>query len=1795
MNRIFRLVWSQVTQAWVAVPEVSRGRGKSTRSKLIGATALSLLGSLNAHAGPTGAQVTSGAGAVTQSGSTTTITQSSQNLSLSWKSFNVGTTETINFVQPSATAIAVNRIYDTNGSQILGRMNANGQVFLINPNGVLFGAGAQINVGGLVASTLDLNDASLNSNSRSFGGTGAGSVVNLGSINATGASGTGGFVALLGNSVSNQGSISAPQGTVALGAGSAVTLTFQSSSLVKLQIDQSVLNSQSANGGVIHASGGLVLMSAGAQDALLASVVNNTGVIEARTVENHAGTIVLLGGMAAGTVNVAGTLDASAPSGGNGGNGGNGGFIETSAAHVKVADTARITTAATAGKTGTWLIDPTDFTIAATGGDMTGAALGASLASNSVTVLSTSGNTAATGAHGDIFVNDAVSWSANTSLTLNAYRNININQAISASTGSLALQYGQGAAALNNTAVYNVNAAVNLSAGQNFSTTLGSDGTAKAFTVINSLGAAASASTTDLQGISGNVAGNYALGSNISAAGTSAWNANTGFTPIAGFTGTLDGLGHSISNLVINRAGVASVGLIGTAGAGAVVQNIGLIGGYTAGGAGTGALVGSGGTSTVINSYATGNVTGAASTGGLVGTMTSGNISNSYATGNVNNGVAASVGGLLGSGTTGNISNSYATGSVTGGAGAGGLVGAITSGNVSNSYASGAVSGGAGSGGLVGTITTGNITNTYATGSVKGNAGTGGLVGVGTTGVITNSYATGLITGIGAGRGGLIGSTSASHVGSFWDVTGTGMATSTGGTGVGMTTAQLKTQANFSSSTSANGSNNPAWDMSNTWIMYDGLSMPLLRSFLTPLTVSANNVSKTYDGASYSGNSGVSYSSGNAPTSNVVGTLTYGGNALGSSNAGSYVINLSGLYSNQQGYLINYAPGTLSVAPAPVSISGVRAYDGTNALAASIFSLSGVVRGQDLTFTGTGSMADQNVGIGKAVSLDTLALRNGNTGLSSNYTLVGGSDLVRINAAALTISAGNISKTYDGTLAASGTGNVTSGTLFGTDTLSTSGLSFTDKNVGNDNKTVTANGVSVLDGNSGANYKVTYVSNTSSSIDARALNVVAQANDKVYDGKTTATVALSDDRVAGDVLTLSLKPSLTGSATSGTYISITDANGASTQIVSGSSGANFADKNAAAGKTVFVVGIQVQGKDAGNYTANATALSTASVTPKALTVVATGQNKVYDGSSTDAVILSSSDIVRGDYILLKGSGAFTDANAGTAKAVNVAGITVTSGDANNYSLVNTTASTSANITPKIITVVASGSNKEYDGSTNDSVTLSSSGVLQQDLSNLQLTGAGAFSNKNVGAGKVVAVSNISVGGSQAGNYQVKNTTATAYATVTAKNLVVTASGNNKTYDGSTTDSVILGSNGVVSGDTVNFASSSAVFGDKNVGTAKTVTVSGISLSGTDAKNYSTNASASSTANITAKGLTVLAVGQNKVYDGSTADAVTLSSSGVVKGDNVLLAGSGAFADANAGTAKTVSVTGIGLSGSDAGNYSLNSTSASSSANITPKIITVTALGTDKTYDGNTSDTVNLSSSGVLTQDLSNLQFSAASAFTNKNVGVGKAVTVSNISASGSMAGNYKLSNSSTTAYATVTAKNITVAAAGNDKVYDGLTTDAVTLSSTDVVSGDTVKFTSSSAVFDNKNVGTGKVVTVNGISLSGKDAGNYSYNASAVTSGSGNANITAKNITVTATGSNKAFDGGTNAAVTLQTSGMVAGDALSLTSASATFASSAVGTGKVVSVAGVSALGADAANYNILNPTLTTKASITAK
>jgi hypothetical protein len=290
--------------------------------------------------------------------------------------------------------------------------------------------------------------------------------------------------------------------------------------------------------------------------------------------------------------------------------------------------------------------------------------------------------------------------------------------------------------------------------------------------------------------------------------------------------------------------------------------------------------------------------------------------------------------------------------------------------------------------------------------------------------------------------------------------------------------------------------------------------------------------------------------------------------------------------------------------------------------------------------------------------------------------------------------------------------------------------------------------------------------------------------------------------------------------------------------------------------------------------------------------------------------------------------------------VGVTGISISGLDAGNYHLVNATATTTADITARGLTVSAHGVNKTYDGTTAATVTLSDDRVSGDTLTD-NYTSA-SFGDKNVGAAKPVGVSGISISGSDAGNYHQLNTTATATADIAARGLTVSAHGINKTYDGTAAATVTLSDNGVP-GDAVSDSYTTALFADKNVAIGKNVTVSGISISGADAGNYKLmSTTASTTANITARGLTVSAHGVNKVYDGATTATVTLTDDRVA-GDSVSDSYAiASFADKHVGIAKPVSVNGIAISGTDAGNYILSNTTATTTASITARPVAVSA-------------------------------------------------------------------------------------------------------------------------------------------------------------------------------------------------------------------------------------------------------------
>ncbi|MHC1711148.1 MAG: filamentous hemagglutinin N-terminal domain-containing protein [Solidesulfovibrio sp.] len=402
---------------------LSGTRGSSWKNFIIFLMIFAIACPLQAMAAPYGGQVTSGNASISQSGTVTNINQSTNKATINWLGFSIAANETVNFNQPSALAMTLNRVIGNEKSIIAGALNANGKVYLINANGIVFSKTASVNVGGLVASTLDITDDDFNKGKFVFQGNGqSGQVINMGTIKATGDGTTGGYVALLGDQVKNEGVIIAERGTVSLNGAQKVTLNFNGDSLASVSLDQGALNALVENKGAIIADGGKVILTAKAASDLVASQVNVSGIVQAQTLADLTGGSIEVNAHG-GTATIDGTLDASAPNGGDGGN------IETSGKTVKIADSAKITTKAAKGKTGTWLIDPVDFTIAASGGDITGTTLSRLLAYNNEYIKSSDGTS---GSGGNIYVNDTVSWDAATTLTLDAVNNIYVNSPITA-------------------------------------------------------------------------------------------------------------------------------------------------------------------------------------------------------------------------------------------------------------------------------------------------------------------------------------------------------------------------------------------------------------------------------------------------------------------------------------------------------------------------------------------------------------------------------------------------------------------------------------------------------------------------------------------------------------------------------------------------------------------------------------------------------------------------------------------------------------------------------------------------------------------------------------------------------------------------------------------------------------------------------------------------------------------------------------------------------------------------------------------------------------------------------------------------------------------------------------------------------------------------------------------------------------------------------------------------------------------------------------------------------------------
>ncbi len=1835
MNRVYRLVWSTVHHLWIAVSELCSSAGRAASSSpqstvLLVASAIAT----GAFAAPTGGQVVSGDATISQTGntgqSTTTINQTSQLAKLHWQSFNVGSGETVNFVQPSSTALAVNRILDTQGSQIMGRLNANGQVWLINPNGVLFGKGAQINVGGLVASTLDVQGAG--STTPVFSGNSSASVENQGSLQSA----HGGYVALIAHKVNNQGGIHTPGGSAVLGAGSTVRLQMTGNRLLAVEVQQNQLDALAANAGLIQADGGQVLMSAGARDSLLASAVNNTGIVQARTIGTQAGKIMLLGGMAAGTTQVSGTLDASAP------NGGDGGFIETSAAKVNVSEQAVVTTLAPQGQTGTWLIDPKDFEV----NSSNVSALSTALRANNLTIhtenTGTNSNTDIYGSGadslGNIYINVPLTVTTNYKLTLSAYKDIYINEPVTLSTRSggaapkLILKYGQGSGngtIGGTTSDYYINAPVTLPAGVgNFQTQIGTGGTLDQFFVITGLGSAGDLSGTTLQGINGNLGGLYALGADIDASSTAGWNLsglnNKGWNNLGNttnlFRGTFAGLGHKVSGLYLQRPSTAHSGMFGAVGSSGLIRDLGL-------------------TNVRIENYRTGG----SYTGGLAG-KNSGTIKNSFVSGIV----LATKGGSAAAIT---------------GSGVGGFVG-FNEGDIIDCYS------------------TASVTSQKATGALTNGMYTGAFVGENaSSGKIRSSYAASAMSTL--GNKDFIGLNAGTLTDNYFDYTAAGATAYTssarGVTGLSATDALNGSKYLGFSFSSADSIASPL----GPWFMPLGVARPTLRWSLARATVdiSITGISKTYDGntsvpSGFNSNgvlNGVSagdtvsvsfsavYSSPNAGSGiPITFTPTYGGNDLSK-------YRIVPIYSSAVTGTIRPKDVTITTSAWNSTYDGVSSY---NTLAAGMLFSSTALVGLDsistVTQTPTGVNANFLANAGSfSVTSSNAVMGNG---LASNYNFIYSSVTYTVGKAALTVTGNSLITTYNGTNQTV-SGFTVSG-LQGRDTegdlTSITASGATGKNAGSYVNTVAAGAetnytVSTVNG-------ILNIAKADATVTANSATLSYNGADQTVGGFTASGL------VGGDTsaVLIGVSASLT-KKNAGTYT--TSASGSDSnynlRFVEGSlvidkasliaTGNSLSTTYNGANQTVSgftVSGLQgtdtvgsltnihapgVTGKNAGSYSNIVMAGTETNYTVSTVngrldiakadaTVTANSATLTYNGADQTVSGFTATGLVRGETegVLTGVSASLTKKNAGTYT-------TIASGSDSNYnlrfvdgSLVINKASLTA--TGNSLSTTYNGTNQTVSGFT---VSGLQGGDTEADLTSITAGGArgknaGSYANA-VTAGTETNYTVITVNGSL--------NIAKADATVTANSATLTYNGADQTVSGfrasglagGETSAVLTGVSASLtkknagtyttsaSGSDINYNlrfvdgslvidkaaltvtgnSLSTTYNGANQ-TASGFTVSGLQgtdtvgsltnihapgVTGKNAGSYSNIVMAGTESNytvITVNGrldiakadATVKANSATLTYNGTEQTISGFTASGLVGGETeaVLTGVSASLTKKNAGTYTTFA------SGSD-GNYNLRFVDGS--LVIDKATLTVTGNSLSTTYNGTNQTVSGFMISGLQGRDTEgDLTSITVGGARGKNAG-SYANTVSAGTETNYTVRTVNGSLDIAKADATVTANSATLIYNGADQTVSGFTATGLAGGETSAV------LTGVSASLTKKNAGTYTT------SASGSDS---NYNLSFV---DGSLVIDKAHLTVSANNSSKTY-GGLNPALSTTLSGFVIGEDLGSsdvtgTGLASTSADQRTGAGAAIINASVGSLAAN--NYDFTtftNGTLTiTKRPVT--
>jgi filamentous hemagglutinin family protein len=1740
-----------------------RLRRRARAALLLTTTALSsslMIGSAQSQKLPSGGSVAAGSVAITQPGTTQlTITQSSPSAIINWQGFSIGQGAAVSIQQPSASSALLNRVTGSTPSTIAGSLTANGQVYLVNPNGIaITPSGVVSTVGGFVASTLGITDADFLGGKRTFTGNGASAAVsNAGLIRV----GRGGYAALLGGTVSNSGRIFVPLGQVGLGSGESATLDFSGDGFLQVALPTKAGGSAAliGNSGTIKAAGGSIIISAATAREAARNAVNISGIVQARSIGGKSGSI-FIGGGAGGDVNVSGrlsasgrqtaggaitvtgkditlagaTLDASGSSGGGninigGGRQGRGPLQQADTVTIDGATTIRAnaTAAGNGGNVVVWSNALSTFagTISAQGGAQGGNGGEAEVSGKAK--LDYRGFTdlsAANGQFGTLLLdpyNVIISSGANNtggSFTANTNDSI-----INAAT----LQSALGAA--------NVTITTGTGGAQAGNITVAAPLTWAAATTLglNAAGAIAINAPISITG-GGGLALNATAQAGVTTTGLTFGNGASidyGATDHGGtfsLNGTSYTLVYSMAQLdAIDGVNAVNGSALTTYGAG-LASNYALATDLNAAGTTyTQALIGTNSspaakfsglfdglghtvTGLTINepgSYAglLGFVTGAASVSniGLVGGSVAGQ---------------SNIGSLVGWLDSGAVVQTSFSGAAVTGTGinnTGGLIG-FNAGTVQSSYASGPVTGAYGTGGLVGWNTL-TVVNSYATGAVTGVEYTGGLIGI-NSGSVSGSHATGAVTGTGTGAtaidtGGLIGYHQSGSVNASYASGAVTGPQNVGGL-IGVSAALV--QASY-----ATGAVKGTGDRTGGLIAQN--LGTLQNSFATGAvsgttksggllglnspggTVSSSYATGTVTGvvASTGGLIGLNNGAANAVTSSYWDTLTSG---LATSAGG---VGVAGLTTAQlQGVLPTGFSNT-------VWSTGAGLYPYLNwqfAAGTTPQSLSGIAHQANGTALAGAVLAGTVNG----------AAFVGATGANGYYYLLLPQGTTAQGSGIFIDIAGNAVKANDYVHGAFGS-------------LQNLDLNAGALNVRTD-ATALSSLASVLAGVVGSTPPTDLVFSTPGGVlTPKAATSVSIAASGAFSVDQNLVVPNALVLTAAGSLTIASTGSLSSSNGNVTLVDgSTFVNNAGAAAVSAANGrwliysgdpandsrGGFAYDFKQYGATYGVTAVAQATGNGVLYTVTPTIglTGTASKTYDGNTSVAPGSFSVgFAGYDQDLITLTYSNLVYGD------------ANAGTGKNVTANGVAVTSatnGGATVYGYASTTTA-SGNIgiiAARALTVTADAQSRIY-GNVNPALSYTvGSGLISGDsLSGSLATTATA----TTGIGSY----GITLGSLANSNYAL--TYAAANLTITARPITVTADAQSRIYGNvNPALSYTIGGSGLANGDSLNGTLSTSATVLTGVG-SDGITQGSVAAS----SNYALSYTGSSLA-ITARPLTVTADAQSRVYGNANPTlSYTVGGSGLVNGDSL----NGTLA-----TSATVA-TGVGSYGITQGsvaassNYALSYTG--SSLAITARPITVTADAQSRIY-GNANPTLSytVGGSGLVNGDsLSGTLATTATVAT----GIGSyGITQGTLANS-----NYALSY--TGANLAITTRALTVTANAPSRIYgDANPALSYTISGSGLVNGDGLS--GSLATTATVATGVGSYgITQGSVAASSNYA--LSYTGSSVA-------ITARPITVTADAQSRIY-GNANPALTYTVggSGLVNGDSLSGSLATTAMVATGVG------------------------------------